>query len=237
MTNASVLSPDSPSAMTWFAGNPQLCVYLDRVLVETVLAGLLGRSEVRLDPLAFSVGMPLGAAAAQSWLTTVECLRAELESGSRGGVGSDGAETPLELGQAEALGWAVAAQLLEAHVHNYTSTLLAQRTAPAGTVKRAVEIIEQRLGQTLTVAAVAAEVGVCTRVLQDAFSRELSTTPLAYLRERRMRLARARLLTGSTTTTSVTEVAMGLGHSHLGRFSVEYKVRYGETPSATLARH
>lgn len=227
---ASVLSPDAPSTMTWFSGNPQLCIYLDRRLVESALAGLLGQSDAPAAPIAFSLGMPLSSAPARSWLATVECLRAELETGRRDGSG------PISLDHADALGWSVATQLLETHTHNYTAALLAQGGAPAGTVKRAIAVIEQHLDEPLTVSAVAAAVGVCTRVLQDAFCRELNTTPLAYLRERRMRLARARLLAGSSLTTSVTDIALGLGHNHLGRFSVEYKARYGETPSATLAR-
>jgi AraC-like DNA-binding protein len=35
---------------------------------------------------------------------------------------------------------------------------------------------------------------------------------------------------------TVGDVAMRHGFTHLGRFSVEYRRRFGEAPSATLAR-
>ena len=35
---------------------------------------------------------------------------------------------------------------------------------------------------------------------------------------------------------SVTEIAMSWGFSHMGRFSVEYRKRFGEPPSDTLRR-
>ena len=85
----------------------------------------------------------------------------------------------------------------------------------------------------MTIAGVAAAQGVCTRVLQEAFRRELDTTPLLYLRQLRLRVARARLLTASAGV-SVTEIALGVGLTHLGRFSVMYRAAYGESPSETL---
>jgi AraC-like DNA-binding protein len=57
---------------------------------------------------------------------------------------------------------------------------------------------------------------------------------LSFLRERRFEVARARLLASSAAT--VTDVAVASGFEHLGRFSVEYKKRYGESPTQTLRR-
>lgn len=36
--------------------------------------------------------------------------------------------------------------------------------------------------------------------------------------------------------TTVTDVAHRHGFAHAGRFTAEYRTRFGETPSATLAR-
>ena len=46
---------------------------------------------------------------------------------------------------------------------------------------------------------------------------------------RRARLERARQLL--TTGLSVTEAALAVGWTHLGRFSVEFKKRFGGSPS------
>lgn len=219
---ASVLSPRSSSSMTWFAGNPQTVVYLDRGLVEDCARSLTGRASD--EPLIFDVGMPLTSPSAHSWLETVSCLKAEL-TGWR-------SDTPGA--HASALGRSVAAQLIETQRHNFTDVMARRASAARGTARRAAQYIEENLSEPLTVAAVAAEQGVCTRVLQEAFRRELDTTPLTYIRDLRMRTARARLLAGHPDELSVTDVALGVGMTHLGRFSVDYRRRFGESPSHTL---
>jgi AraC-like DNA-binding protein len=81
---------------------------------------------------------------------------------------------------------------------------------------------------------VARATGVTIRALHAAFRAHGGGSPLSFLRERRFELARARLLTSSAAT--VTDVALASGLEHLGRFSIEYKKRYGESPAQTLRR-
>ena len=63
----------------------------------------------------------------------------------------------------------------------------------------------------------------------------LGRSPQAVLRDIRFEAARRELLQGSPDT-KVMDVALRCGLPHLGRFSVEYRRRYGETPSQTLKR-
>ena len=58
--------------------------------------------------------------------------------------------------------------------------------------------------------------------------------PIRYLWLRRMHLAHRALLLAEPGSTSVTDVATDHGFWELGRFSVEYRQLFGETPSATL---
>jgi AraC family ethanolamine operon transcriptional activator len=51
-----------------------------------------------------------------------------------------------------------------------------------------------------------------------------------------LNLAR-RELQRRNSQTSVTATAMNFGFWHLGRFADEYRSLFGESPSATLARH
>ena len=58
---------------------------------------------------------------------------------------------------------------------------------------------------------------------------------MRYLKNVRMDKARFRLSKGDSST-SVTQVALDSGFSHLGAFGADYKRRFGEAPSETLQR-
>jgi transcriptional regulator GlxA family with amidase domain len=58
---------------------------------------------------------------------------------------------------------------------------------------------------------------------------------MRYLRNARFQQARE-ALRRAPPETSVTDIAMTWGFSHMGRFSVEYRKRFGESPSDTLKR-
>ena len=58
--------------------------------------------------------------------------------------------------------------------------------------------------------------------------------PKHFLLLRRMNLARQALQRADTEATRATEIAAGFGFWKFGRFSVEYKVLFGESPSTTL---
>ena len=79
-------------------------------------------------------------------------------------------------------------------------------------------------------------VGVSERRLQTAFAEMYGSTPSGFLRQQALAIARSRLLAdGDGLPSPVTHVATSLGFGHLGRFAVQYRELFGETPSATLA--
>ena len=59
---------------------------------------------------------------------------------------------------------------------------------------------------------------------------------MRYLRNARFERARTALLRAEPEE-SVTDIAAAWGFTHLGRFAIEYRRRFGERPSDTIRRH
>lgn len=98
-------------------------------------------------------------------------------------------------------------------------------------IKRAEEFIREYLHEALNIEMIAEKAGVSTRTLFTGFKNHFGMTPMAYLRELRFEQAHLELMQNEQL--SVTDVAYKWGFTHLGRFSQEYKRRYGELPSNT----
>lgn len=103
-------------------------------------------------------------------------------------------------------------------------------------VARAVDYIEANLAAPIALADIVAAAGVPGRTLLTHFQRFKGVSPLGYLREARFRAAR-RALTSTARAATTTGIATSCGFDHLGRFAVEYRRRFGESPSETLRRH
>lgn len=80
--------------------------------------------------------------------------------------------------------------------------------------------------------------GVSERTLEYVFRERLGLTPIAYLANLRLNLARLALVEGaSAPSASVATVARRFGFLHLGRFAARYRAQFQESPSTTLRRH
>src|SRR5207248_11667390 len=90
-------------------------------------------------------------------------------------------------------------------------------------------------GRDWTIVDLARAAGVSGRTLQRQFRAFLGRTPWMALSDLRFEAARRELLRGLPAT-RVMDVALRHGFSHCGRFSVEYRRRFDETPSMTLRR-
>ncbi|TCM60676.1 helix-turn-helix protein [Acinetobacter calcoaceticus] len=98
-------------------------------------------------------------------------------------------------------------------------------------IKRTEAYIREHLHEALNVEKMAEHAGVSVRTLFNGFKNFLDTTPMAYLKE--LRFEQAHLELQQNELVSITDVAYKWGFCHLGRFSQEYKQRYGELPSST----
>ena len=102
--------------------------------------------------------------------------------------------------------------------------------------RRAREYIEEHYPYTIRMEDLCRSLGVSLRTLQRSFSEYFQVSPSAYIKARRLHAARKALMAGESSRSSVTGIALDNGFTHLGRFSVEYREHFGESPHETLRR-
>jgi AraC-like DNA-binding protein len=99
-------------------------------------------------------------------------------------------------------------------------------------VDAACSFMMARMEQPPTLTVVEAEVGVSARTLQSAFTQHLGVAPGDWFKWQRYQVAYHLLRTRQVA--SVTEAALTCGFPHLGRFAVEFRARFGRSPSEVL---
>jgi AraC-like DNA-binding protein len=219
---ASILSPDDDTCMQWTANNDSLMVRISRSLIERALVGQLSHPLDR--PLRFDLGF--------RWRESPlwQCLlNYMIECSAQCG---DLTQHKLVVAQIEQL---VASTLLAAQRHNYTDAPPARRgTILPRHIRRAKDYLKAHAHEPVSAEQLALVAGGSMRSLYAGFKEYLGVSPMQYLRDLRMECARTELMSGEAS--NVSGVALRWGFAHLGRFSNDYKLRYGETPSQTLRR-
>jgi AraC-like DNA-binding protein len=106
----------------------------------------------------------------------------------------------------------------------------------APVMRRFERALEEHEGEPLYLLELCAQIGVSDRQLRLYCQEQLGMSPHRYLWLRRMHMARRALALAHDSTSTVTSIATGHGFGELGRFAVQYRRLFGESPSATLAR-
>lgn len=109
----------------------------------------------------------------------------------------------------------------------------AQRSHSA-VMRRLRDTLETHPDRALYVPEICVLIGVPERTLRAYCQEQLGMGPKRYLSLRRMHLAHHALCSVEPGTTTVTEVATRFGFWHFGRFAGNYRMVFGESPSATL---
>lgn len=221
-TVATILNPDRATRMTWGEGCRKLLLQVDCAHLERVAEDLLGGplpGAVRFDPRVDLTS--LGG----------QRLRAQVLSAAR--AASEGALWQGTPGLNEA--WAertLATALLENLPSNISHMLWrAQRTPTGREMRRAVAFIHDHMAEQIRVEDIARAAGINARSLQLGFKATFGCSPMRYLRDVRLDAARYLLLRRQGRD-SVTDAAFASGFTHLGRFSQDYRARFGHSPSA-----
>lgn len=205
-------------------GGIRLCLHRAALIAQ--LAALLG--EPPDSPLEFALEMDLAAGHGQTLARYVLMAVADLEtSGSM-------LRNPIVMSAFEQF---ITTGLLLSHPHNYAEALRRlETTVTPRNVRRAVDYIDAHLDQAITIADIVKATGVAGRTLFKHFKDFKGVSPMRYLRNVRFLQVREALLRAEPEE-SVTAIAARWGFVHLGRFSIEYRRRFGESPSETLRRN
>lgn len=99
-------------------------------------------------------------------------------------------------------------------------------------VRRAERYVESHLAEPICIGDLAQASGVSARSLFDAFRRFRQTSPMGYVRFRRLQQVH-RILREEDPATPISEIAAEWGFGHPGRFASEYTRQFGESPSQT----
>ena len=103
-------------------------------------------------------------------------------------------------------------------------------------VARFEQFLEANPDRPLYLPEICAAIGVAERTLRASCEEHLGMGPIRYLTLRRMHLVRQALLHSDPSNATVTRIVTDHGFWELGRFSVAYRMLFGESPSESLRR-
>lgn len=104
-------------------------------------------------------------------------------------------------------------------------------------VRRAEKRFFASQGASVSLADLCSATSVSQSTLYRAFNAVCGEPPLAYFHKRRLTEARRQLVNSPAYRGAVKRAALAAGLTEFGRFSVDYRQLFGESPSATLNRN
>jgi len=224
--SAAVSSPTGQVMLRSNAGAARLSLSLTSDAVKRHLASLLG--EPPTEPLKFVPTMNLADGYGRRLAQILSAAVIEFE---RTNLVRWSPTAMIEFAEF------VVTSLLLFHPHNYSDALRrSDRMITPRDINRAVDYLEAHVDAPVTVADLVAASQVSGRTLFQHFRDFKGMSPMRYLRNARFAKVRDALLRAEAEE-SVTAIASACGFTHLSRFAVEYRRRFGERPSDTLRRN
>lgn len=218
---ATVLNPNVEIDMVWRANNEQLMLKIDRALIEQIAPHFesISRPAELIFPLKFLAHQHTSWRLMMRYV--IDCARNS----------ETYAQSPLLLAQLEQLVVTTFLELhppIQAEPHRRLEKILPKP------IRLVEQYLHEHADQPIRLEQLAAVAQTSVRSLHAGFQAHCGISPMQYLRQ--IRLERARFDLSQPSAASITEVALRWGFMHLGRFSAEYKRRFGESPSHTQKR-
>ena len=218
-----ITDPGEPTKIRMTAQCQHLTVRVSRSALLDTLAAKLRRMPRKA--LRFDFEFPVESDFARAWCELIAHI-CHLSATAPTALVSEGvrrqyARTLMEI-------------LVSAAAHNFTDSIDEPgNRAAAWHVRRARDYVHEHLSENISVADVAAKVGVTPRTLQNGFRKALNLTPAEYIRRVRID-ALHRTLLEADATQGVTTLMMNLGIVNFGRYAQYYREQIGVSPSTTL---
>ena len=152
----------------------------------------------------------------------------------------DGIRSLTTSGAADASAAALTEDLLDAYLAALDSTrapsaALRPRRRTAR-LRAAIERLDADVAGQVTLTNLCEAAGVSRRGLEQIFRELAGITPLAAIQHHRLHGVRRALMAATPGPGTVKKAAYDWGFWHLGRFAIDYRRLFGESPSDTLRR-
>ena len=222
---AVVAGPYQQFASEWTVDCSKLLIKLESATLESYLSTLLGRRQMRA--LDFEMDMDLSADSSATLLRTVQWILDELDQ-----PGSLLHTAPLAGQQYQRmLMWT----LLHSQPNNYSAELAARELPQLPHyIPQTEQFIQAHYDESISLEQLVENANVSERTLLEGFKRYREVSPMKLLKLTRLDYVHLALKEAESATNNVTDIALACGFSQLGKFSTEYKERFGESPSDTL---
>ncbi len=112
----------------------------------------------------------------------------------------------------------------------------AKKSSRQKLVKRAEELMCDRLPYPITLSELCQELNKSQRTIYRVFQECFGLPPMEYLKILRLHGVRRALKSADSRTSKVTDIALDWGFWHMGQFSRDYRNMFGESPSNVLRR-
>lgn len=219
----SVLNPHRNTEMRWREGCAQLLLQVSAKAMTQEAERLLGMHIA--NPITFETSVDEARPGTSAW---VRKLRTCFDLTEKNAI-FDGGNTATQLRVEREL----IADFLRSQPSNISALLASAPSTIANIhLRRAVQYIHTNLSKHLTISDIADSSGTTPRSLQLYFQSEFGLSPMRFLKQERLMLARCLILQSHGEGT-LADIVYQAGFSHVGRFSADYRKQFGELPSQT----
>jgi AraC-like DNA-binding protein len=229
-----VLQPNMPTRMLWSGDCSMLLLQVPRAVLDQRMRAGADTTTTGISP-RFALTQSRRNPAIGAWWQAAMDLTHNLDRFGPYWLCHPSACSSMEEFLLQALASILEPSQATAAADN-NSALAGLPATQARCVKRAVEFMHEHAHECLCLDDIAKAACVSPRTLEVSFRRVHQQTPLGFLRMLRLDRVRDALQASASSyqPTSIIELALQHGFSHMGRFSAYYRERFGCPPSVTL---